>query len=133
MDLRIISVDFFTIGNIVVLTKDTGNNVYDFNFRNNFDCKSVVSEVDALVLLHIGAIDDYAGKEAALEEMGMKLLVHEAEHLRCSTIEKWYSTLKDKTLFIKLYEELPEAEDVTFSEIIQFILTEMIGSICAIF
>ena len=101
MDLRKTSDDFFTIGNIAILKRDTGNDVYDFNFRNNFDCKSVVSEVDAPVLLHIGAIEDYAGIEAALEEMGMKLLVHEAEHLRCSTIEKWYPALKKQNAIYK--------------------------------
>ena len=98
--------------NIAVLQRNTGNDVYDFNFRNNFDCKSVVSEVDAPVLLHIGAIEDYAGIEAALDELGMKLLVHEAEHLRCSTIEKWYPALKDRTPYTKVYEELPDGQDI---------------------
>jgi len=50
--------------------------------------------------------------EAALEEMGMKLLVHEAEHLRCSTIEKWYPALKSRTPFTKVYDELPDAEEI---------------------
>ena len=88
MNLKKYSDDFFQIGNIAILKRDTGNDVYDFNFRNNFDCKSIVSAVDAPVLLHIGAIEDYAGIEADLKELGMKLLVDEAEHLKCSTIEK---------------------------------------------
>ena len=112
MDIRSISDDFFTIGNIAVLQRNTGNDVYDFNFRNNFDCKSVISEVDVPVLLHIGAIEDYAGIEAALDELGMKLLVHEAEHLRCSTIEKWYPALKDRTPFTKVYDELPDGQEI---------------------
>ena len=112
MDIRRISDDFFAIGNIAFLKRDTGNDVYDFNFRNNFDCKSVVSEVDAPVLLHIGAIEDYAGIESELDKMGMKLLVHEAEHLRCSTIEKWYPVLKDRTPFTKVYDELPDVQEI---------------------
>ena len=112
MDLRRISDDFFTIGSIAVLQRNTGNDVYDFNFRNNFDCKSVISEVDVPVLLHIGAIEDYAGIEAAFDELGMKLLVHEAEHLRCSTIEKWYPALKDRTPFTKVYDELPDGQEI---------------------
>lgn len=112
MDIRTISDDFFTIGNIAVLLRKTGNDVYDFDFRNNFECRSVVSEVEAPVLLHIGAVEDYAGVEATLEDMGMKLLVHEGEHLRCSTIEEWYPSLKDKTPFTKIYDELPQAEEL---------------------
>lgn len=112
MDIRTISDDFFTIGNIAVLLRKTGNDVYDFDFRNNFECRSVVSEVEAPVLLHIGAVEDYAGVEATLEDMGMKLLVHEGEHLRCSTIEEWYPSLKDKTPFTKIYDELPQVEEL---------------------
>ncbi len=112
MDFRKTSDDFFTIGNIAILKKDTGNDVYDFNFRNNFDCKSIVSEVDIPVLLHIGAIEDYAGIEVDLEELGMKLLVHEEEHLRCSTIENWYPALKDRTPFTKIYDELPDGQEI---------------------
>ncbi len=97
MDIRDFSDDFFTIGNIAILQRNIGNNAYDFNFRNTFECKSVVTEVDEPVLLHIGAVEDYAGVEAAIEDMGMKLLVHEAEHLRCRTIEKWYTLLKVRT------------------------------------
>ena len=112
MDIRKISDDFFKIGNIAILKRDTGNDLYDFNFRNNFDCKSVVSEVDVPVVLHIGAIEDYAGIEAELEKMGMKLLVHEAAHLRCSTIEKWYPALKEKTPFTKIYDKLPDVQEI---------------------
>jgi len=109
-DIRTYSDDFFKIGNIAVLQRNTGNDKYDFNFRNYFDCNSVVSEIDAPVLLHIGAVEDYAGVERAIEDRGMKLLVHEAEHLRNSTIEEWYPVLKDRTPFTKIYDELPDVE-----------------------
>lgn len=110
MDIRNICDDFFTIGNIAVLQRRTENDVYDFDFRINFECRSVIAEVDAPVLLHIGAIEDYSGIESVLDDLGMKLLVSEAEHLRCSTIDKWYPVLKDKTPYTKIYDELPEAE-----------------------
>ena len=112
MDLRQVSDDFFTIGNIAVLQRKTGNDVYDFDFRNHFECKSVIAEIEDPVLLHIGAVEDYAGIEDMLEQMGMKLLVHEAEHLRCSTIEGWYSALKDKTPFTKVFDELPPVGEI---------------------
>ena len=112
MELRQVIDDFIKIGNVAVLQRKTGNDVYDFEFRNNFDCKSVVTEIEEPVLLHIGAIEDYAGIENMMEQMGMKLLIHEAEHLRCSTIEGWYSALKDKTPFTRIYDELPPVDEL---------------------
>ncbi len=112
MEIRTISDDFFTIGNIAILYRQTGNDVYDFNFRNNYECRSIVSEVEAPVLLHIGAVENYADVEAMFEEFGMKLLISEAEHLRCSTIEKWYPVLKDKTPFTKIYDEIPPLDEL---------------------
>ena len=53
-------------------------------------------------------LESYGAVERTIEEMGMKILVHEAEHLRCGIIEKWYPVLKDRTLFTKIYDELPE-------------------------
>ncbi len=112
IELRQVSDDFFTIGNIAVLQRKTGNDVYDFDFRNHFECKSVISEIKPPILLHIGAVEDYAGIENMLEQMGMKLLVNEAEHLRCSTIEGWYPALKEKTPFTKMYDVLPPVEEI---------------------
>ena len=112
MDLRQISDDFFTIGNIAILQKKTGIPTYDFDFRKHFECKSVVSGIKSPVLLHIGAISDYAGVESKFIERGVKLLVNEATHLRCSTIEGWYSAIKERTPFTRLFDELPPIEYV---------------------
>ena len=112
MELRRINDDFFTIGNIAILCKKTENDVYDFDFRNHFECKSVISEVEYPILLHVGAVEDYEGLEEMIESMGMKLLVHNAEHLQCSTIEKWYPAVKDRTPFTKIYDELPDVEEI---------------------
>lgn len=112
MDIRTISDDFFTIGNVAILNRKTGNDVYDFDFRNNYECKSVVSEIGPPVVLHIGAVENYAEVERILESLGMKLLICEAEHLLCSTIEKWYPALKEKTPFTIIYDELPPVEDL---------------------
>lgn len=111
-DIRKYFNDFFTMGKVAVMQRTTGNDVYDFDFRSHFECKSVISGTEVPVLLHIGAIEDYAGIEAALEELGMKLLVHETEHLLCSTIEKWYPVLKSKTPYTKVYERLPDTEEL---------------------
>lgn len=112
MELRQAYDDFIQIGDVAILIKRTDNGVYDFDFRNHFKCKSVVSEIDAPVLLHVGTVEDYEGLEAMIESMGMKLLVHYAEHLRCSTIEKWYPMIKDKTPYTQMYDELPDVAEI---------------------
>lgn len=58
---------------MAILYKTMFHDVYDFDFRNYFECKSVISGVDNPVLLHIGVIEDYLGVTALLDEMGMKL------------------------------------------------------------
>lgn len=65
------------------------------------------------VLLHIGAIGDYAGVEKTLAAMGMRLLMSEQEHLHCSLIEKWYPVIKKHTPFTMVYHELPDLEELT--------------------
>ncbi len=112
MDLKTISNDFFRIGNIAILQNQTHADYYDFDFRNYFDCQSIVSETDAPVLLHIGAISNYGEIETTLSSMGMKLLISEAEHLRCSTIDGWYPVLKEKTPYTRIYEKLPQFEEI---------------------
>lgn len=58
MDIRDYCDDFFSIGNVAILHREIDNDGYDFSFRNHFECKSIISGVDAPVLLHIGAIED---------------------------------------------------------------------------
>lgn len=112
MDIRQVSDDFFKIGEMAILYKTTFNDVYDFDFRNYFECKSVISGVDKPVLLHIGAVEDYSGVTALLDEMGMEPLVPEEEHLRCSTMEGWYPVLREKTPYTRIYDELPPVEEL---------------------
>ena len=80
MDISDISDDFIMVGNRPLLLKTTGNSDYDFDFRNFFECRSVGSRTAEPVLLRIGAIADYAGVASLMENMGMRLLVSEAEH-----------------------------------------------------
>ena len=112
MELRDYCDDFFNIGDIAILYRHTGNNAYDFDFRRYFDCKSIVAETKSPVLLHIGAIEDYSGVCAVLDDMGMKPLTYEGEHLRSSTIEEWYPALKDRTPRTRVYDTLPTVEEL---------------------
>ncbi|MBR3167446.1 MAG: ATP-grasp domain-containing protein [Erysipelotrichaceae bacterium] len=110
--IRDIHDDFLKIGRIAVLIKESKNPVYDFNFRNFFDADTIYSPVELPVLLRIGAIADYKKIDSVIGDIGMKLLVSEEEHLRCSTIERWYPLLKLNTPFTRVYETLPSIDDL---------------------
>lgn len=73
MELSRISDDFFKIGNIAILQRMTGDGSYDFDFRNHFECHSVLGKINEPVLLHIGAIADYAGIEEEFGKQGIRL------------------------------------------------------------
>lgn len=104
--------DFFKIDKIAFLTKNTRNNLYDFNFRNFFNADTIYSPVDLPVLLRIGAIPDYQAIESKINNFGMRLLVSKEEHLLCSTIEKWYPLIKQNTPFTRVYDKLPSLDDL---------------------
>lgn len=104
--------DYLKIGRVAVLIRTTNISEYDFNFRNFFDFYTIYSRTDLPVLLRIGAIEDYRDVEIIIKDLGMELLVSEEEHLRCSTIEKWYPLIKRKTPFTIVYEKLPSLEEL---------------------
>lgn len=110
MDIRDVCDDFMEFNNLSVISKKTDNDVYDFDFRRYFETKSVINGTDKPVMLHIGAVEDYKAVEQMISEMGMKLLMSNEEHLKCSTIEGWYPILKDMTAFTKVYDKLPEID-----------------------
>lgn len=112
VQIRDFSDDFFSVNKMAFLNKDIHNDNYDFNFRTNFNCRSVIFPINKPVVLHIGAIDNYAAVEAAVSDIGMRLLIPESEHLRSSTIEEWYPLLKEHTPITKVYDVFPATEDV---------------------
>ena len=112
MEIREIGDDFFRVGNIAILQRHTHADYYDFDFRNYFDCLSIMFKTHLSVMLHIGAIEDYRQIEQTLSSKGMHLLISEEEHLRCSLIDHWYPVLKDKTPYTRIYDELPPLEEL---------------------
>lgn len=81
MDLREFD-DFLQVEGLPILVKNTGKGIYDFDFRNYFSCKSVNGSVEHPVLLRIGAIDCHEEIRNMLNEIGMELLVGQAEQER---------------------------------------------------
>lgn len=99
--------DFFLLGNLPILSKNTGLSIYDFRFRDAFACRSVVEAVSQPVLLRIGAIPDFGGVATALGEMGMELLFTQQQHDRASFLENWYPLLASHTPASQVYDTFP--------------------------
>lgn len=65
--------DFFSIRNLAFLTDRVGVDIYDYDFRNDFSCRSVIDTVSYPVILRIGAIVDYDAICQGLADIGMRL------------------------------------------------------------
>ena len=104
--------DLILIGNVPIMIKSIGNNSYDFNFRNYFECKSVVNSIDAPIILRVGAIGDYVELEKLVNNMGCKLAMTFEEHKMASELSNWYPLISEHTPYSKIYNEFPKIEDV---------------------
>ena len=104
--------DLFLIENIPIMTKETGLSIYDFRFRNFFDCKSITNAIEKPILLRIGAIGDFKEIASSMEAIGMELLFTEQEHYRVSLLENWYPLLAEYTPFSRVYERFPSLDEL---------------------
>ena len=99
--------DFLMLGGIPILIKETGLPIYDFRFREVFECKSIIHSPERPVLLRIGAIDNFIRISNELQSLGIDLLFTEEEHDRASLLENWYPLLAKYTPFSRVYDGLP--------------------------
>lgn len=104
--------DFLVINKLAFLINKTGVNLYDFAFRNYYQCRSVVNPVSHPVILRIGPVADYETVRAALADIGMNLLVSREEQEKVSILENWYPLISELTPFTKLYDCLPETNEL---------------------
>ena len=104
--------DFIYLDKIPILTKETKSSVYDFRFRDFFECKSIMDSIDTPILLRVGAIDDYPKFSSSIESLGMRLLVTEQEHNRASLLEHWYPLITDYTPRSRVYDKLPALDSL---------------------
>jgi len=104
--------DFLLLETIPVLVKETGLDVYDFRFRDFFECKSIVDQHDAPVLLRAGPVENYLETASIVESLGMKLLVTERESKRASLLENWYPLLTAHTPMSRIYDQLPTVDEL---------------------
>ncbi|HEX9060273.1 MAG TPA: ATP-grasp domain-containing protein [Clostridia bacterium] len=105
--------DFFILqGLLPVIVKKTGIGIYDFNFRDFMECKSILGDINVPAVLRIGAVSDYHKLYNELKEQGIELIHTSEEFNICTMLPNWYPLIKDVTPKSIWYDILPTAEQV---------------------
>ncbi len=89
---------YFTIANqLGFLEKPTGVATYDFAFGQFFTCDHPLRPSDLPTVARVGAIEDYANWYSALGDLGFTMIHTPEQHLRCTTLPKWYPLIEGLT------------------------------------
>lgn len=106
--------DRFVIENkLWMITAPVGVSVYDFGFRDFFDCRTPYdTDVTLPGVARVGAFDDYAAFYAAARRDGILLLNTPAEQERCSSLPGWYPLLSDLTPRSRWFDTIPTFEEI---------------------
>ena len=105
-------------GTVCVAYQKTNFDIYDFDFRQYFESKPVITNNPLPVVLRMGAIDNYEGLCNVLMEYDLCLINSNTQHEMASLLPNWYPKIKEFTPRSVWYETLPTAatilEDFTF-------------------
>ncbi|MGL4599441.1 MAG: ATP-grasp domain-containing protein, partial [Bacteroidia bacterium] len=105
--------DLFELSSgLCVATKREFVSLYDFDFRNYFQVKTILGETNACLILRIGAIADYEKVYSYFAELGLQLINSIEEHEKVSLLPKWYPEIQAYTPKSVVYETIPRAEEV---------------------
>lgn len=100
---------------ISVATKRTNVNVYDFDFRNYFQVKTIIGEIQSNLILRIGAIHDYEKVYNYFASNGLNLINSIEEHNKISLLPNWYEDIKEFTPRSSIFETLPTYKQISES------------------
>lgn len=106
--------DRFVIENkLWMITTPIGVPIYDFGFRDFFDCRTPYDIGRTLPgIARVGAFADYAAFHAAAEQDGITLLNSPLEQERCSTLPLWYPLIPELTPRSRWFDAIPKFEQV---------------------
>jgi len=97
---------------VCVAYQKTNFDIYDFDFRQYFETKPVITGTTFPVILRIGAIEEYESLSDALVEFGLCLINSVKQHEMASLLPNWYPRIKEFTARSVWYETLPTAETI---------------------
>ena len=100
-------------GTIWIVTKPTGQLVYDFDFRACFPCRTPWTRPsDIEVIARMGAFNDYRHCYDDFSEEGIRLVNSPEQYLRASELSGWYPLIEDITPRSRWYESPPSITEV---------------------
>jgi len=99
-------------GAVCIASQKTNFDIYDFEFRQYFETKPVITNTTLPVVLRIGAIPAYESLFDALMEFDLCLINSIRQHEMASLLPNWYPKIKEFTARSVWYETLPTAETI---------------------
>jgi hypothetical protein len=109
------TLDRFVLENkLWVIASPTGIPIYDFDFRQYFDCRTpYLPKSEMPGVARVGAFSNY---ESLFQEMlrdGIRLLNTPEEQERCSSLPHWYPLCTKDTPRSRWYSGIPTFEEIT--------------------
>lgn len=96
-----------------VITSPTDVPIYDFDFRQYFDCRTPY-QVDGVLpgIGRVGAFDDYRRFFEEAKEWGIRLLNTPEEQERSSSLPNWYGLISGDTPRSRWYAGIPSFDQI---------------------
>lgn len=95
------------------MTRPVGVPVYDFDFRQFFDCRTPFDFEGRLPgVARIGAFRDYPDLYSRSAEEGIDLVHTPEDHLRCTSLPLWYPLIEDYTPRSRWYSGIPSLAEI---------------------
>jgi hypothetical protein len=97
---------------VCVACQKTNFDIYDFDFRQYFETKPVITNTTLPVILRVGAIGEYESLSDELMKFDLSLINSIKQHEMASLLPNWYPKIKEFTARSVWYETLPTAETI---------------------
>jgi hypothetical protein len=106
--------DRFVIENqLWMITTPIGVPIYDFGFRDFFDCRTPYDrDVKLPGVARVGAFENYSQFFSAAEADGIALLNTPTEQKRCSSLPGWYPLISGLTPRSRWFDAIPSFEEI---------------------
>jgi len=96
-----------------MVTQPIGVPIYDFDFRRFFDCRTPYEPPLRLpAVARVGAFADYGRLFEDCAALGIDLVHSPEEHIRCSTLPRWYPLIAQHTPRSRWYSEAPAFPEI---------------------